>query len=431
MKIGVCVADYDIRNDLPELLRCLAQQHEVVVLCPSIEVPRVGSGPWEIRIVRGKISFWNKLCLALYGRFGQVPASRDNFLQNSLFLLQKLDPEKRRAAEARLRFRLKMPQVFSFDGLLRLLRGSVAEIGDLDGLLFITNVSSPELLAQARRVQVPCAAYVYSWDHAPKYDRFSHQLKAYYTWNDGVADDLATLHGVPRSQARPIGATQLVCIRDYLNCPDARHRKMPFRYAYYGCAIAIPALAEQEVRLVEWLAQELAEADPTLKLIVRPYPMLRDTTCFRRLRARPNVAFDDEYRAEVQERVIPRADVFAKFNLQEHAEIFFHCGTTMGFEGAYFDTPIFFLAPMDLDYGVASGTETHITRFFHTYHNQKYLMPPGFPNVVTRAAELRPRLSQVLADCDSFLPYNRAIREATPLRSMAEIAANLVSAFHP
>ncbi len=429
MKIGVCVADYDIRNDLPDLLRGLARHHEVVVLASPAEAPRVGEGPWEKRLVRAKINGWNKLWLALFARYGQVPASRDNFWQNTLFLLQKLDPAKRRQATARLRWRLKFPQIFSFDGLLRLLRGRAGKIDDLDGVLFITNISSPELLAQAQQSGVRCAAYVYSWDHAPKYDRFPHHLDAYFTWNEGVADDLAALQGVPRARAHSVGATQLVCLREYLQTPEARRRKIPFRYAYYGCAIAIPALAEQEVRLLEWLAEELAAADPGLKLIVRPYPMLRDTTCFRRLRARPNIAFDDEYRAEIQERVIPRADVFSKFNLQEHAELFFHCGTTMGFEGAYFDTPVFFLAPDDLDYGAPAGDEMHITRFFHTYHNQKYLMLPGFANVVTRAADLRPRLREALARRKLFLPYNRAIRAATPLRSMEDIAGNLAAVF--
>jgi hypothetical protein len=431
MKIGVCVADYDIRNDLPDLLRCLAARHEVVVLAPPVEAPRVGEGPWEKRLVRAKISGWNKLCLALYARLGQVPVSRDNFSQNTLFLLQKVDPEKRRKAVARLRFRLKFPQIFSFDRLLGLLRGQAGAVEDLDGVIFITNVSSPELLAQARRAGVRCAAYVYSWDHAPKYDRFSRHLDAYFTWNEGVADDLAELQGVPRARAQAVGATQLVCLRDYLQSPEARRRKIPFRYVYYGCAIAIPALAEQEVRLIEWLADELAVADSELKLVVRPYPMLRDTTCFRRLRTRTNVVFDDEYRAEVQERVIPRLDVFSKFNLQEHAELFFHCGTTMGFEGAYFDAPVFFLAPDDLDYGVPPGDDLHITRFFRTYHNQKYLMLPGYPNLIARAAELGPRLREALRDREAYLAYNRAIRAATPLRSMDEIAGQLTGVFQP
>jgi len=431
MKIGVCVADYDIRNDLPDLLRSLAKRHQVVVLASPAEAPRVGEGPWEKRLVRAKFSGWNNLVLALYARFGQVPASRDNYTQNTLYLLQKLDPAKRRRAAARLRIRLKFPQIFSFDSLLYLLRGRAAEVEDLDGVLFITNISSPELLAQAQRAGVRCAAYVYSWDHAPKYDRFSRQLDACYTWNEGVADDLSELQGISRQTAHPVGATQLVCLRDYLQTTEARRRKIPFRYAYYGCAIAIPALAEQEVRLIEWLARELALADPGLKLIVRPYPMLRDTTCFRRLRSLPNVVFDDEYRAEIQDRVIPRADVFSKFNLQEHAELFFHCGTTMGFEGAYFDAPVFFLAPADLDYGVPLQDDLHITRFFRTYHNEKYLMLPGFPNLVTRASDLRLRLPAALAQRESFLAYNHAIRAATPLSSMDDIADKLTTALQP
>jgi hypothetical protein len=428
MKIGVCIADYDIRNDLPDLLHCLARQHDIVVLATPIELPRVGDGPWEKRPVQIRQGCWNRLCLKLFNLFGRVPASKDNFLQNGIFLLQKLDPAKRRQATARLRFRLKLPPIFSFDLLLRLLRGSVAKIDDLDAVLFITNVASPELMAQALRLGLPCSAYVYSWDHAPKYDRFSCRLQKYFTWNAGIAEDLVSLQDVARSNTQPVGATQLFFILDYLRTPASRVRKIPFRYVYYGCAIAVAGLVEQEVRLVEWLAGELALVDPGIKLIVRPYPMLRDTTSFRRLRTRSNVVFDDEYREEIQERVIPRADAFSKLNLQEHAELFFHCGTTMGLEGAYFDTPLFFLAPMDLDYGVPSGSDLHVGQFFHTYHNQKHLMLPGFPNVVNRIADLRPRLHAALADRGTYLNYNQAIRRATPLRSLDEIAGDIALA---
>ncbi len=431
MKIGICIADYDIRNDLADLLRGLARRHEVVVLATPIELPRVGEGPWEKRPVRIKISWWNRMWLALFGYLGRVPASKDNFLQNSFFLLQKLPPARRGRAAAWLRLRAKLPPLFTFDRLLKLLRGSVASMDDLDAILFITNVASPELLAQALRMGRPCAAYVYSWDHAPKFDRFSRRVACYFTWNQGIADDLARLQDIPLSHTRPVGATQLVFIRDYLNSPAARRRKIPFRYAYYGCAIAVPGLVEQEVRLVEWLADELALEDPGLKLIVRPYPMLRDTTSFRRLRQRPNVVFDDEYREEVQERVIPRVDVFSKFNLQEHAELFFHCGTTMGLEGAYFDAPIFFLAPEDVDFGVLPGGDLHVSRFFRTFHNEKYLMLSRFPNVVVRAADLRPRIRAALAGRESYLPYNRAVRAETPLRSMDEIAGDIASGLQP
>lgn len=431
MKIGVCVADYDIRNDLPDLLRCLAQSQTVVVLAPPQEVQRLGTGPWEIRPVRAKAGGWNRLWLKLFSRLGKVPASRDNFLQHALYLLQKVDPRKRARAATWLRLRLKLPQVFSFDLLLRLLRGQVAEIGDLNAVLFITNVSSPELLAQALRAGLPCLAYVYSWDHAPKFDRFSLRMTRYFTWNQGVADDLAQLQDVAPSRTTPVGASQLVSLREYLNSPKARQRRIPFRYVYYGCAVGIPQLAVQEVRLAEWLAEELAQVDIGLKLIVRPYPMLRDTTCFRRLRTRPNVVFDDEYRAEVQERAIPREGLFAKFNLQEHAEAFFHCGTTMGLEGAYFDTPVFFLAPDDLDFGVSTDSELYFPRFFHTNHNEKYLLFPGFPNVVRRTADLRLRLDALLADRARFLDYNRVVRAETPLRSMEDIVRDLIRAATP
>jgi hypothetical protein len=178
--------------------------------------------------------------------------------------------------------------------------------------------------------------------------------------------------------------------------------------------------------LIGLLAETLRAVAPDVTLMVRPYPMLADTHFFRELRERPNVVFDEEYRAGRKDRSLSRGAVFERLNLQEHAEAFAHCGTTMGLEGAYLETPVLILDPEDFDYGVDASTFMHLRRFIHQYHNQRYMLLPGYGNVVTSVAALRETLIKVLDAPGALLDYNRAIAAQMPLRSLRDVAESLV-----
>jgi hypothetical protein len=160
-------------------------------------------------------------------------------------------------------------------------------------------------------------------------------------------------------------------------------------------------------------------------LLVRPYPFLAETDYFKALAARPNVELDVEYRAGRTDHSLRRADIFNRLNLQEHAIAFFHCGTTMGLEGAYLPSPILFLDIDDLDYGVSPNNFLHIRNFIRQYHNKRYMILHGFPNVVKRRDQLKLVLQKVLEEPGAFMAYNKAIAAAMPLRPLSDIAADI------
>jgi hypothetical protein len=98
----------------------------------------------------------------------------------------------------------------------------------------------------------------------------------------------------------------------------------------------------------------------------------------------------------------------------------------MGLEGAYFETPVLFLALEDLDYGVAPSNDLHLSRFIRQYHNERYMLAASVPNVVTRCAELRTALVEALADPRGASRYNATLSDRLPLKPLREIARELV-----
>jgi hypothetical protein len=165
---------------------------------------------------------------------------------------------------------------------------------------------------------------------------------------------------------------------------------------------------------------------PDVTLLVRPYPMLADTDFFRALRDRPNVRFDEEYRRGRNDRSLTDEAVFERLNLQEHAVAFCHCGTTMGLECTYFDTPVLFLALDDFEYGLPQRAFMNLRAFIHQYHNDEYMILSKFSNVVAKSTDLPGTVAKVLSNPRRYLAYNRHIAAEMQPRSLAEIARLMV-----
>lgn len=431
MKLGIVIQHYDARNDVRDLVDLLARDHEVVLFGHKDKLASI-----DTRLIRRSFRQKNRPANAFWSQafnlFGNIPASRANFLVTELFKLASLPPWHRAIAAARLRLRLGLPSLVAFDRLLDAMRGvDTTPVADIERFLVITELSSPAFLARVLESGIPVDAYVYSWDHACKHATFSQRVDRWFVWHGGIADDLVTLQGIDRRRISVVGATQLSFVHEYLATPVLRARKLENRYVYYGCGVGHIAMARQEARLIAHLADTLAAVAPDLLLIVRPYPMLADTEFLREVRRRPNVRFDEDFLQGRHDRSLTREAIFARLNLQEHAAAFVHAGTTMGLEGAYLETPVLFLDPRDFDYGVSCDDFMYLGRFIHQYHNERYMILDDFPNVVTRSADLPGVLTDVLNQPARFLAYNRRVARDLPLRSLSEVASDLVSAGKP
>jgi hypothetical protein len=422
MKLGVLLQYWDTRNDVRLLVAELARRFDVVLLAQERDRKLFENSPYAVRYVGDRSWFWSRFWGYCFLLFGRIPRSRRNYYIDEYFKLEALTTGQKLRVGALLRLSRVLPKWFSFDAYARRLAPQArVELGDLDAIFMITEICDPGTLGQALRQRKKTAAYLYSWDHAPKHKRMSQELDWYFTWNAPVGDDLVELQGVPAERIQPVGSTQLVYVRDYLRDAAARRRQLADDYVYFGCATGSPKFVRQEVRLIAWVAETLRTVAPELKLLVRPHPFLGDWTLYEPLRALPNVAFDDAYRQRATSRALTWEMMVEKFNRLEHARAFIHLGTTLGFECAYFDTPMLFLAPEDFDFGLPRQNRMHLLNFFGQYHLEKYLHLTKYPSVVSQRAALRPALEAALGAPQSLLAYNEEIRAATPLRSLAEI----------
>jgi hypothetical protein len=281
-------------------------------------------------------------------------------------------------------------------------------------------------LGRVCEAKKPTWAYVYSWDHPCKHATFTRRLTGYFVWNELLVEDMEKIQGISSDACRVIGASQLAMLAHRPRLSSCRPIESP--YIYFGCGVGSTEMAHQEVRLIRWVADTLAKALPDHKLVVRPYPMLTSDDPYSPLRGVANIQLDNGYRTGRPDRSLSSSDIEERLCWQEHASAFVHIGTTMGFEGAYLGCPILFLDPSDFDYGVPHSYAFHLRRFIHQYHNERYMLLEGYPNVIRRCSDLETTLQRVVRHRDEFMPYSRQIAAATQLRSLDAIASDIVCA---
>lgn len=431
MTLAFAVHFFDFRNDVRVLLAELAKRHRIVLLVrPEDErlIREQAPEGCEIRLVRERVnSRWNALWDRLFLQFGRLPKSRQNFYLMEIFKIS-LNPDAaaRKRALGRLTWRMRLPAVMSYDQYLDRIRYSgKTDLEGIDAFYCFTDIADSYLLARLVREQRPVHVYVYSWDHPCKHIRYSHRTK-YLVWNAGMAEDLVELQGVDRRTIRELGASQFGYIERYgmpERTADAA-RRFPFPYVYFGCAIGLPGLVEEELGIVRELARALATAAPDWKLVVRPYPVLREWHHYEALRSESNLVLDDAFRSKTNLSV-GEGQIREKFEAMAQAELFLHMGTTLGLECCFTDTPSFLV---DFDRFAADKDKAGLALwpFVHQYQNDKYLAHVPGANRVTSAEQFGEVVRRVAAEGkEAYRAFNRGVRAVFPVRSFEEVAEGL------
>jgi len=423
--LGLSVEHFDFRVDLHRFIEALSEQAEVVVFTDR-PFQQTMKGLKEVRLYRPGRSWVAAVVMRLFLIFRRLPKSQNNFFVTEMFGLTLLPRGRKMRGLFYLRLRRLFPGGISVDTVLPWLAGGDrTSLEGVDAFLHITRIGSLPFLRRTQSSGKPNAAYIYSWDHPCKHTTIPRRgLNAYFTWNRGLSEDMVNLQGVEPKLLYEVGATQLAPLKQYIETPSARRRLVPDGYVYYGCGTGTPDLVRQEVIVIRKLAVALREVAPGMILLVRPYPHILDWSCYDPLKGEDNVHFD-WFRAEGQGRELSPGQVFEKYNKVEHARVFVHMGTTLGWEACYFDKPVLFLAMDDLVTGPA-GAWFDLRHFVHQYHNDRYMILAGFPSVVRRKDDLVKVLRGALDNPAEFLAYNRTVAAATPLRSLGEIAGDIL-----
>ncbi len=426
MTLGISVEHFDFRVDLYGLIAALSSRVDVVIFTDRPFNQPI-KGLKSLRLYRPRRSIVAAVAARVFLVCRRLPRSQNNFFITELFGLAALPAAAQRRGLLYLRLRRLLPWGLPVDWILPAVGGAdQTSIEDVDVFLHITRIGSLPFLRRTIQSGRPNLAYVYSWDHPCKHTSIPRTgISTFLTWNRKLSTDMVNLQGIEPTRLREVGATQLSPLFSYQQNEDARRRLIPHDYVYFGCGVGQKDLVVQEVEVIRRVAAALAVVAPALVLLVRPYPNFSDWTHYEALRPLPNVQFD-WFRQAGQGRSLTPAQVEEKYNKIEHARAFVHIGTTMGWEACYFETPVLFLSLDDIPAPQGSDTLLDLRRFVHQYHNDRYMILDEFPNVVRRTADLVDALRQAVYEPRSLLGYNRVVAADTPLRTVGEIADDIL-----
>jgi hypothetical protein len=429
MKIGLVVHFFDFRNDVRQWMEGLAARRELVLFLrkedqKSIEAllpPGI-----EVRLIdERKSGLWNKVWELLFRFLGHLPKSRQNFFLMEQFKISiAANPEKQASAKRLLGLTMALPKWLSYDAFVDKLhfKGNT-KIADIDQFVCFTELSDNYFVARLLREQKPVKVYVYSWDHPCKHRRFSKRMD-YLVWHEGIRQDLTELQNIPPSRISIFGATQMGYVHRFLQQRDQKPSPFPFPYLYFGCAIGVPPLVPIELEIVRKVAERLLVRHPDWKLVVRPYPVLRDWAPYDALKSISNVVVDDGFRsAKAKTIAVGEEALLEKFVTIHHSKAFLHLGTTLGIEASYTQAPSVLL---DLAEYAHPERSLDVHHFVHQYQNDKYLHLDGYPNVVQNLAQLDHLLDLLATNPAALQPYNQKVSSDIPPRSFDDLAVQFL-----
>lgn len=429
MKIGFVVHFFDFRNDVRRVIEEVSLEHEVILFVRKDDlhlVEALVSGTVALRVVEEKVnSLKNRLWDQLFRFFGKLPRSVQNFYLMEYFKISLDGRANVRAKAYRLlALAMKLPKIITYDHYLKNISFSGrTRIDDIDQFICFTDISDSYLFARLLCEPKPVKVYVYSWDHPCKQVRFSRKA-TYLVWHQGIQQDMVELQNTPAVQVKVIGASQFCYIYDFLSKPtETWHNPYLFEYLYFGCAIGIPSLAQQEVQLIKSISQLMLRVESRFRLVVRPYPGLKDWSVYEPLKPLANVVLDDEFRTVNMS--VGEANIMEKYVKIHFAKAFVHLGTTMGLEACFTQTPSLILDFPEFKQG--SGILT-IANFVHQYQNDKYLMAHDFPNVVRSKQQFQEILALLDTSPERLCTYNQEVVRNIPLKSFPDFAHDLIAA---
>ena len=173
--------------------------------------------------------------------------------------------------------------------------------------------------------------------------------------------------------------------------------------------------------VVRYLCEVMEESN--MSVVFRPYPNLEQWQPYEELKAVKNLTFDQFEKSGTH--TFSEEDLIYKLQMIHAAQAIVHCGTTIGLEASYLDTPILYLNIGDMDFGLKENHHNHIARAWQQDHLQKYFFKPEFENVVETKADLKKVILSLSEGEEQLLGYNDLLRSYTELKSIEQVAEDI------
>lgn len=420
MTLGFMLTFFDFRNDVRALIKCLCQNHEVVIFIKKEHEQLVSKyliPGMSYRIIDEYIPSKSNIALTrFFLLFKKLPKSKNNYYLSETYKAEALsDSKQQKKALSIISIQQKLPHFYAYDTYLQSIKYSgKTDLSGIDKMIVFTEIYDDFLYARLLREQFTMYTYVYSWDHACKHVRFSKKVH-YLVWNQGIAEDLKLLQQIPDSNITIFGSTQMCYLEQFKSQPKTS--KPDYTYFYYGCGIGLSSMVEQEIEVIEILYDCIMLVNPNAVLLVRPYPNFNNWDMYKRLLSKSNIQLDDSYKQA--DLSIKDNDIQHKFNTIQNADAFFHVGTTLGLEACFTDTPSFLL-----DISTASEHKIGLYQFVHQYQNEKYLVKNNTENVIKSKQQLLHTLQNITLPI--YYKFNTHIAEQFEIKSFEQLAQQIV-----
>ncbi len=418
MKIGMMLTFLDFRRDVHKVLEQLLQHHEVIIFMRQNDLQQFENAnlpALQFRVIDEKVnSFTNFFMERLYLLLKKLPLSKQNYFLMEAFKAQNAASDRlRKKAGKILNLQKRLPKIMSYELYLnRLKYTSNTRIDDIDQFIFLTELYDDYLIARIRKLKKEFKIYVYSWDHPCKHSKFLRHA-TYLVWSKGLKDDLMNLQHIDPAQVSTPGASQFGFIEAFMNRKKAMPSPYPFEYVYFGCAAGIEAVAVKEIQLILRISKLVSRILPLYKLVVRPYPLLKNRALYTPVQNLENVVFDEDIQADPDELI------YLKYKKIEGAKAYFHIGTTLGLEACLLGVKSFIL-----NFGYTNSGDG-LYHFIHQYQNEKYLIQSFPDNCINSISELE----QVLLALDDpkFNRLTESVKKEFPVLSFESFSNKLIA----
>ena len=420
--LAIIIDHYHLRNDVRLLADTLSTKEHVIFLAEPSEIKLISSFHTAREMKSLPTTFKNRLLKQLYFYFGNLPKIRKNYRN---YIIRRShshadSPLQRISQKIKVTLQVWLPDLVSFDQYINAIDINIEDLEGITRVLSFTDINNENMIANILRKKIPLYTYVHSWDHLAKFRRFSREQIHYITWSSALSKDMELTHGISKERTSTLAASQYTFIDKYFPLKSKPGKE---NFFYYVASFGYPKLVKQELLIVKAIAKTLGRIDPSIKLVFRPYPVLKDWAPYEILKNIENIEFDDFEKHEGI--LLKNSDMDHKIDMIQKSIAVLHCGTTIGLEASYFDTPVIYLCPEDIDYRLSMKDLNHIFHAWNQFHLKRYYQLPNYKNVVTRIGDLEHLMQYAITNPEALLDYNRELRKLSPLISMDEFVARL------
>lgn len=425
MRIGIYTEYLDLKDDIIELISAICQIHTVILFISPHQKNRAKqiANVSEIRLIENeKISIVYRLYNKLLESFLLLPKNKSSIkLSKSRVILSKRGGKLvKKLRLLNLQLAMMMPRFLSYDKFIKYGIGKLHnQIDDLDAFICFTPFANNQLIRKLYFNQnIKKYAYVHSWDHPYKFNKFPKKYFNYLVWNKSMKADLINQQGIDQDAIRIVGCSQFSEILRFLQTSNTPENSSKF--IYYPCFAGYEQMVKLEIEALKWLSLNVKRIDLKLQIVIRPYPQVFNPLVYEEYLGKyANIKIESLHsNSNDASRFVK--NISEKYEHLKNALLVIHSGTTVGLETCYFDTPSMLL---DIDGLTTNGEFLSFDQASSQAHVNKHIKKKYPANVIRNHQDLALAIQRP----DKYLSFNNEYRVETPLLCYSSIAEKLIN----